>query len=324
MTPVGFRVGVSFHSFTEEYCALKWSMEDMMELAAQLGRGVEIVGPAHHRGFPDVTPEFVRSFHSGVERHGLIPVCYGSYADPFMRVDRDLSDDELVDYTLPQLRTAATLGFPTVRLQFFASRIIERILPLAERLCLKLGYELHAPLAFETDDTKRLIDQIHAIGHPSLGIIPDCGIFGRSIPKFRIADARARGIAPQIVQRALALWQEDAPLTASLSELTDMGLKTDDVGPIESFWGSICRSDPALLLEYMPLIVHVHGKYFSIHDGDEPDLRYRDVVAALVDGGYGGWMSSEYEGAAVGSSFDIVRAHQAMVHRYIDGAVAGR
>ena len=318
----GFRVGVSFHSFTNEYCALKWSFEDMMELASHLGRGVEIVGPSHHRGFPHVTPEFVRSFRSSVERFDLIPVCYGSYADPFMLTSRDLTDDELVGYTLPQLHTAALLGFPVVRLQFFASRVAERILPTAERLGLKMGYELHAPLAFEADETKRLIEQVQRLATPHLGIIPDCGIFGRSIPKFRIAEALARGIREAVVQRALDLWGAQAPLDSALSELAAMGLRSADVGPIESFWGSLAHSDPALLIAHMPHIVHMHGKYFSIEDGDEPDLRYRDIVSALVNGGYSGWMSSEYEGAADICSFDIVRQHQAMVHGYMQGAVA--
>jgi hypothetical protein len=30
-------------------------------------------------------------------------------------------------------------------------------------------------------------------------------------------------------------------------------------------------------------------------DGDEPDLRYLEVVKALLDIGYTGWMSSEIE-----------------------------
>ena len=317
----GFRVGVSLHSFTNEYCSLKWSFEDMMELASHLGRGVEIVGPAHHRGFPSVTQEFVRAFRSSVERFELTPVCYGSYADPFMLAGRDLTDDELVAYTLPQLEAAAKLGFPTVRLQFFASRVAERILPAAERLGLRMGYELHAPLAFEADETKRLIEQVERLATPHLGIIPDCGIFGRSIPKFRVDEARARGISEAVVQHALALWLAEARLDLALEELVLLGLKTEDLGPIESFWGSLAHSDPALLIAHMPHIVHMHGKYFSIEDGDEPDLRYREIVSALVQGGYSGWISSEYEGAADVCSFEIVRQHQEMVHRYMQEAV---
>jgi sugar phosphate isomerase/epimerase len=321
MPEPGFRVGVSFHSFTDEYCSLKWSFDDMMELSSGLGRGVEIVGPAHHRFFPHMAADFVRSFRSAVERYDLVPVSYGSYADPFMRTDRDLTDDELVAYMLPQLRSAASLGFPIVRLQFFASRVVERLLPTAEKLDLKLGYELHAPLAFEADETKSLIDQVARLATPHLGIIPDCGIFGRSIPKFRIEEARARGIPDAIVQRGLQLWQQQADLGSALREVTEMGLKHEDIGAIETFWGSLGHSDPAQLITNMPHIIHVHGKFFTMENGDEPDLRYRDVVTALVKGGYRGWLSSEYEGPGGISSYEIVRQHQQMIHRYMQEAL---
>lgn len=66
----------------------------------------------------------------------------------------------------------------------------------------------------------------------------------------------------------------------------------------------------------MPYTIHVHGKFFSMVNGDEPDIRYEEVVRALVEGRYQGWMSSEYEGNAP-DSFAKVKAHQAMVKRYL-------
>jgi sugar phosphate isomerase/epimerase len=155
MSPT-FRVGVTLHSFTNEYCSFKWSFEDMMQKAALLGGGVEIVGPAHHRGFPEVTDEFERVFKSSVERNGLTPTSYGSYADPFMLPGRDLTPDELVAYTVPQLKGAAKLGFPVVRLQYFVYPVAERLLPYAEKYRLKMGYELHTPLMIEAPLTQQL------------------------------------------------------------------------------------------------------------------------------------------------------------------------
>src|SRR5579884_1457315 len=101
-----FHVGVTLHSFTSEYCSFIWSFEDMMQRAALLGGGVEIVGPAHQRGFPELSDEFERVFKSSLERNRLTPTSYGSYADPFVLPNRDLNDDELVAYTIPQLNGA--------------------------------------------------------------------------------------------------------------------------------------------------------------------------------------------------------------------------
>ena len=144
-TSAKLRLGVTFHSFTNEYCSFQWSFEDMMQLASVLGEGVEIVGPAHHRCFPDVSDEFERVFKSSVERWGLTPTSYGTYADPFMLPGRDLNAEELTQYTLRQLRGAVKLGFPLARLQYFASSIVERVLPYADRHGLRLAYEFSAP-----------------------------------------------------------------------------------------------------------------------------------------------------------------------------------
>lgn len=317
-----FALGVAFHSFAGEYCSLKWSFEDLMELATRLGGGVEIVGPSHQRGYPRLAPEFERSFKSAVDRYGLTPTCYGSYADPFALPARNRTPDEIFDYTVPQLEAAAALGFPIVRLQYFAHVAAERLLPLAERLGLTLGYELHAPLTFESDTARRLIDQVHRLASPHLGIIPDCGIFARSVSAFHRGRALARGVPEEIVARGVALWGAGVPLKEALDVLVAMGLTPETLTTVESFWGSLGRSNPGLLIEHMPIIVHMHGKFFDIVDGDEPDIRFAEVTAALIDGGYTGWMSSEFEGDRTANSFLKCTAHQAMVRAHAARHVA--
>jgi sugar phosphate isomerase/epimerase len=150
----GLKLGVTLHSFTPEYITYKWSLEDMLQLVSVLGGGVEIVGPAHQRGYPYLTNEFERIFKSSVERWGLTPTSYGTYADPFMLKDRDLNADEMVDYMVPQLKSAAQLGFSIARLQYFSYTVIERLLPWAEKLNLKMGYELHVPLMIKSEKTQ--------------------------------------------------------------------------------------------------------------------------------------------------------------------------
>jgi sugar phosphate isomerase/epimerase len=317
-----FRLGVTLHSFTHQYCSFQWSFEDMLEIASLLGGGVEIVGPAHHRCFPDVSDEFERRFKSAVARYGLTPTCYGTYADPFMRPDRDLTPAELTDYTLRQLAGAVKLGFPVARLQYYAAPIVERVLPFAERHGLKLGYELHAPLTIESATTQGLLDQVRRISSPCLGLIPDAGIFCRSIPQYLRETVVRRGVSPTHLQLALKLWQQRMPLADARAELLAQGVSERHFVILERFWGSHGQSEPGALLGVMPHVVHFHGKFFSMSGGDqpdEPDVRYADVVKALVQGGYRGWISSEYEGPP-GNSFDMVRDQQRMFRRYMAAA----
>jgi sugar phosphate isomerase/epimerase len=313
-----FKIGVTFHSFTREYLAFKWSFEDMMQKAALLGGGVEIVGPSHHRGFPEVTPEFERTFKSSLERNGLTPTCYGSYADPFTLPDRDRNPDEIFEYTVPQLKGAAKLGFPVVRLQYFASVAAEKLIPIAEKLNIKMGYELHTPLTIESPITQGLLEQIRHLGSEHLGVIPDCGIFARSVAQTHIDGGRQMGVPEEVIQKALQLWGQKVPEDQAIEQMRSFGADDRLLSWVAMIFGSFGFSEPSALAEIKPYIFHMHGKYYSIVDGDEPNLRYEEVVKTLLDIGYTGWMSSEYEGRGDVDSFEIVKAHQTMVKRYMD------
>ncbi len=324
-----FTLGISLHSFAKEYCSMIWTLEDLLSMAGQLGGGVEIVGPSHQRGFPYMTDEFESIFRSAVDRYGLTPTSYGSYADPFVLPNRDRSEDELVDYTIPQLQGAARLGFPIVRLQHYTADAIDRLLPWADRLDLTLGWELHVPMTLSSSRTRQLLDIIEAYDTPRLGIIPDAGIFARSVSESQIRRGRELGMPETTIQAALDAWEQDRQLDEALEIIGS----PDPTSPITTWagliWDTFGRSDPAELADVIDRVVHVHGKFFDIVDGDEPDLRYRDLVASLMHNGYTGWISSEYEGAVgVGESgstitdprdsFEMLTAQHAMIRGYMD------
>ena len=309
------KLGVTFHSFANEYCSMQWSFEDMMQIATLLGGGVEIVGPSHHRCFPDVSDEFERAFKSSIERYGLTATCYGTYADPFTYPNRDLSADELTEYTLRQLAGAVKLGIPVARLQYFAAPIVERVLPFAEKHHLKLGYELHAPLTVESQQTQSLIEQIRRLASPCLGLIPDAGIFARSIPAYLRNQILRDGMPERYLQLALELWQAGVPLPDASAAILKAGASSRQFVTLERFWGSFGQSSPSALQTIAPHIIHIHAKFFSMSNGDEPDVRYKELVTELVRMGYRGWISSEYEGAQT-DTFEVVSAQQAMIRRY--------
>jgi sugar phosphate isomerase/epimerase len=306
-------LGVTLHSFTNEYISYKWSLEDMFQLVSVLGGGVEIVGPAHQRGYPYLTDEYERLFKSSVERWGLTPTSYGTYTDPFMLKDRDLNNDEMVEYIVPQLQSAAKLGFTIARLQYFSYPVIERLLPWAEKLKVKLGYELHVPLTIESEKTQMLLAQIEKIGSPYLGLIPDTGIFARSISTGRLDMTRKAGVSEELMKQVVELWKTKTPGHVALEKLLALGLRKENIGNIEFIWGSFGHSDPEALRAIMPHVIHMHAKFFEMKDGVEPNVRFEEVVKVLAESGYNGWISSEYEGVGGLDTFDLVRQQQALI-----------
>ena len=100
------------------------------------------------------------------------------------------------------------------------------------------------------------------------------------------ASARSSGSPPAM----------GAPTSASTSASTAPGL----FGP--------ARVDD--WLEIMPWITHVHGKFFGIDEnGEEPSVPVRDLIKLLVENGYNGAISSEYEGWHWNNWQSAVRHH---------------
>ena len=51
------------------------------------------------------------------------------------------------------------------------------------------------------------------------------------------------------------------------------------------------------MLDYMPRIHNVHGKFYEMTpDYIEPSIPYDEIVRVLEQGGYTGYICSEYEG----------------------------
>ena len=70
-------------------------------------------------------------------------------------------------------------------------------------------------------------------------------------------------------------------------------------------------------------MVHIHGKFYGVVDGEDPSIDYPGIVRVLRDQNYTGFISSEYEAHAYSdrySAFDQVRAQQDMLKRLLEEA----
>ena len=80
--------------------------------------------------------------------------------------------------------------------------------------------------------------------------------------------------------------------------------------------------DPADLVDLMPYVVHVHAKFWDMTDDlTDPHIPYDGIVRALVEGGFTGSVSSEYEGPRdLYRASDVLRRQQLMLRRMLDAA----
>lgn len=326
------RLGVTLYSLTSEYRAGKYNLEEMLALAGGLGvgPGIEIVGFQSIRTFPDVPDQFALRFRRLLDDAGLEPTCLGANVDIGRRRDRHMTDSETVEYLSAQIRAAAKLGFPVMRIQFGARPdALRAVAPVAESAGVRLGMEIHAPHSVDHPTVVALRELYEEIDSAYLGFIPDFGASARAIPVGAIRQQRELGTSDEIIDLITSAWTAAHagkldPFVARRDLLEEM--RERGAGPEATafawraltLWGG---QSPQRWTEIMPRVVHVHGKFFDIDEnGDEPSVPYAELMRVFGEAGYDGTISSEWEGSAWAEppdGFAMVREHQAMMRRYL-------
>jgi sugar phosphate isomerase/epimerase len=322
--------GVTLYSMTNEWVTRQYDLESLVAEVSErgLGPGVEIVGFQTIRGFPELSSEFVALWERLVDRYALVPTCLASNIDVAMRSDRLLTEDEMEDYLLRQMRAARDLGFRVVRIQIGASPVvIERVTPKAEEWGLKLGMELHAPEGPRTAAILPVRELYDRIGSPYLGFIPDFSATMRAIPDGQLDELRSVGLAEPLVERLVHEWEGDgAPFErygrfAAAAEAA--GAPKPAISGAMMVFTMFGREDVESWRDIADRIVHVHGKCYEFDAaGEETSIDYPALIGLLQDIGYDGWISTEWEGHAFrgpgeADSFEEVAKHQALVRRVL-------
>ena len=324
--------GVTLYSFTRAFHGRQYDLDGLIRKVAADGRGpgLETVGFASLRGFPDVTDEYAAGFRELVDEVGLVPTSLAINADTGIRRDRLMTDDELVEYMRRQIEAASKLGFPIARVQIsLTPDAMEMLLPVAERYGVTLALEVHAHQHARHPAILALRDRYEKLGSPLLGFTADWGATVSGFAPSLVEAYRRRGASPELIDAAVALWQDYYKQGPPMSEpehgqrfgafiqlagkhgRPDLGIDMAINGtglfgpaPVESW------------LEIMPWIRHVHGKFFGIDEnGEEPSVPVRDLITLLVRSGYNGAISTEYEGWHWNhwqDAFDIVAGEQAV------------
>ena len=332
MTTALPRLGVTLYSFTPDFHAGRYTFEDLVVKAAELGLGpgLEVIGFQSFRNFPHVPKEIEQRFLELVDEHGWELSCLDGNVDVAVRSDRLLDEDELVEYLTPQLETAARLGFPVLRLQREATpAVMERLLPAAERLDVKLGMEIHAPETVRSPWVLALRELYDRLDSPYLGFIPDFGASTQGISPTVFDTFRAKGVSDELLGAIAVRWDELGQREFEAHEeignfirlAHSMGAGDHAVNLAVFAVGIHGHQDPQAWKEILPRVVHVHGKFFGIgDDGREPVVPIEELIDVLVDGGYGGYISSEYEGwhwNTQADAFDMVARQQALCRRVL-------
>ena len=324
--------GVTLYSFTRAFHGREYDLEGLIRKvsAEGYGPGLEVIGFSSFRGFPEIDDRFAGWFRDLVDEVGLVTTSLAVNADIGIHRDRLLTQDELIEYMRRQIEAAAKLGFPIARVQIsLTPDSMEQLAPSPRSTASRSRSRCTPTSTPRTRASSRCATATsrsarRSSGSPPTGAPPSPASRPRCSRRTAAA-GHPRSCSRRSSTSGTTFYEQGPPADqaehgqrfgafiglAAQNGRPDLGI---DFGINGTGLFGPARVDD--WLEIMPWIRHVHGKFFGIDEnGEEPSVPVRDLIALLVEHGYSGAISSEYEGWHWNhwqSPFDIIRGEQAV------------
>jgi len=327
------RIGVSLYSLTTPFIHEEMDLEDCLKAVHDMGyKGVEIVAAQMVPEYPFPSDEWLYHFRGLLEQYELEPVCWSAYVDMGIRSDRDLTEAEIIQYTVNDLICAKKAGFPMVRTQHAISpAIFRKMIPFCRELGMKLTIEMHWPHHPEVPVWKEFFEIMKGEGKGCLGFVPDFSIFQSMPHALYLRQAEEFGCRKDRLDQIVGIHTEgnrkypdgDASLR---EEWCRKQLENGDYTDIErsyalEMFGKF--NHPARieqLRDVIDCVFYVHGKFYYLdNDRHDPCIPYETVIPKLIEYGYRGFIASEFEGHHFYSDVDAREqlAHYVAMNRAI-------
>ncbi len=326
--------GVSLYSFQEEYFLRKMTLEQIVATTQLLDiPGIEIIGDQMIPGYPNISDSFFQNWHGWMEKYGRTPVCLDMFLDWNKHKGRVMTEDERVESITKDIVNANKLGCTVIRvIHDVDPKILERLAPVAEKYNVKLALEIHAPSYFDSPHEQKLMKTFEKVQSPYLGFTLDLGVFCKKLPRVASERLVRDGMKPAISAYLAEGYDTGtlphpielgAPNTGLEKKILELGGTQNDVYAANMATHMI-YADPKQILNYIPYLYHIHGKFYEmLPNYTEYSIPYEEIVPILIEGGYNGYIDSEYEGNRwIQDAFEVdsteqVRRQQVMLKRLL-------
>jgi hypothetical protein len=309
------RRGVALYSYQQAIMCNRMTMEEcFLEMASMGAYGLEIMGQATIKDYPYPTTQWVDEYWRLIDKYKLIPWTYTNFHDKYIR-KVGMSVDDNVVYQTREFELGKKLGFRHYRMLIgFPLNVMEKMIPIAEKMGVWMGLELHAPVPLDCE----LVEYVLKLAekHPdAVGFNPDWGIFTRYPSELdRNQQVKAGTLTLEISQYIIDSYKKGVDKATVQAQVKKMNPKPGDTAYIDRVYNS-ARSyqDPQKLVHLLPYCKSTHGKCHYLAPGNE----FRDTEAdwepglkVMMDNGYNGYVCTEFEGQRSASMFEIDEIEQ--------------
>lgn len=305
------KMAVSLYSFADSFFTRELDVEGCIKRAKELGyTGVTIVAAQSIEEYPFITDQWLYWFRDILEKYEMEPVCWEGYLDIGMRSDRDMTQEELAEYTRNDIIYAKKAGFNKMKTQHsITPKNFEGMLPFCEKMDVKLNIEMHYPHHPHVPVWQEYFELMEKSGG-YLGMCPDMSIFQKYPHQLHINQAVEAGFRDDKLQAVLQMIKDKRPI----EEAQALGLTAVEDKFTEEFYHKF--TNPTDLKELAPMLKYahmIHGKFYYMGaDEYDPCIPYDKIVPIIRENGYDGYLVAEYEG----HHFSIEENESAQLERY--------
>lgn len=315
--------GITIYSWNRqvEMGFLTW--EDCIRAAVKMGcNGIELLGQLFFRYCPEAIQEDIDKWEELMFKYGTTTVCHNFFIDKTLFLHRNLTVREGVDIVKRHAAFAKSIHCPIIKVGGQVDpEVFRQSVPILEHYGIKMGLEIHnGSSSFILPSVQNVIEVIRQSGSKFIGIIPDMSMFSLKVGNRAVKSALDRGVDANLVNSIVKAYTEVS--NEEFRKICNEQLDKASDDATRSFLAMVRRTeyfDPKVLIEHMPYTFHVHGKFYEMDDNnEETTLDYPGALKALVEGGYNGYISAEYEGAPInGDTFEPFRRYQKMLDKYL-------
>ncbi len=344
--------GVSLYSYQQAQFFKQMTWKDQIaEVHDHLKTdGIEIIDEATIRDYPFPSEQFVFDWNNYMARYDMKAVTMDVYLDVHQFRDHVMNHREAAERLKNDIKLAAKLGFRNVRvLCLVPIDVIEMALDTAEKYDVKIGKEIHAPLpikpgsrvqptkgpaaALDFRMSEQIIELADRTGSHHVGLVPDFAIFQHSPSQVAIDYCKRHAKIPESIDFILENsrnYEQDDMIRVLDETYPDHGLNMMEIERMSLHRSS---ADPEDIIDIIPYIVSIHGKFYDMTEipgkpgcYEDKSIDYETPIKYLKQYGYDGYINSEYEGQRDQQDMGIehlpndveqVRRHHEMLKRLI-------
>jgi sugar phosphate isomerase/epimerase len=312
--------------------------------------GIEIIDEQTIRKYPFSSEQFIFDWNSHLARYDMKAITMDVYMDVHQFRDHVITIREAAERLKNDIKLAAKLGFQIVRcLSAVPVEVIELAIDTAEKYNVRIGKEIHAPIPIKPSGdvfgamglmarprvnmVEQIIELVKRTGSKHVGLVPDMGIFQHSPSQVTVDYTKRHANKPEAVDFILENSRKYD--RKEMIDIVDKKYPEHGLGNMMINRMSLHESaaKPEDIIEIIPYIVSIHGKFYNMTEipgkpgqYEDKSIDYETPLRHLRENGFDGYINSEFEGqrdqqdmgiAGLVDEVDQVRRHHEMLRRLV-------